>query len=533
MLASARRLTVLLALVTLSTIVPSVGASVAAASPRGTAHRAARAATPLRSFLSANRLERLHEAARPIDTPSLATTPATPATPATPSVLSSFAGVADGNPDASPSDSTGAAGPDFFVGAANVHVQVFDRSGISQAGPFRLKKLFNGLPRGTTDTDPKVAYDGYSGRFILVYLVYNSNEDYIVITTIPEATADQKATWCHWVYRGDQTSGDGHQFADYPGLGFTASHVTITTNNFSYSGSSYDTAQIMTFKKSALYRADCSGTPTPKVFANKATRDPDGSKAFTIQPAQTIGGTNPTTQYMASFDWNPSRASDLVLWRIRFRRSHAKLSKTGMRVRKVEFPPYGTQCGGSATRRDTLWDPGDLRLTGSFYDADGGRLYTANAIAHRFGTGSTRSAVRWYEVDPAPIISNSSMTRNGFVGRAGYDAGWPSVATDANGVLFVNFSEASSRNHECLSFDTATIPPGGTASDGPVVVKAGEDRYQFSQGPERWGDYSAINRDPADVTGQTMAAFNAYAYNPTTQTTTPLWNEWVALLDDV
>src|SRR5206468_306613 len=132
-------------------------------------------------------------------------------------------------------------------------------------------------------------------------------QDYIVVVTIPESTADQKSTWCHWVYNGDQISGDGHQFADYPGLGFTANHVTITTNNFPFTGPGFDYAQILSFKKSALYQPDCSAKPTPTVFGGSATRDPDGSKGFTIQPAQTIGGTDPTLQYMASFDWNGSR----------------------------------------------------------------------------------------------------------------------------------------------------------------------------------------------------------------------------------
>ena len=88
-------------------------------------------------------------------------------------------------------------------------------------------------------------------------------------------------------------------------------------------------------------------------------------------------------------------------------------------------------------------------------------------------------------------------------------------------------------NDECLSFDTATVEPGQTLSTGPIVVKAGEGQYEASSGRERWGDFSAINRDPADLTGSTMAAFNAYAYNPLMQSETYMWEEWVALLNDV
>jgi hypothetical protein len=446
-------------------------------------------------------------------------------------VSANFEGVPNLSPFASPSDSTGAAGPDFLFGAVNVHVEVFDRSGTVLAGPFRLNNLFNNLPHAT-DTDPKVVYDPYNNHFVLTYLLYNHNEGYIVVVTIPEATADQKSTWCHWVYVGDQVGGDGHQFADYDGLGYTANRVTVTTNQFPFTGSGYDYTQILSFKKSQLYDPGCAGTPKPKVFGGNRTNEPDGSPSFTLRPAETTGGTAPKTQYLTSFDYNRARTDDVILWRLKFVNGKARLSKTALPVGQVSFPPYGHQCGGS-NLTDTRWDTGDTRLINAFYDADTGRVYTAHAVGHQFGSGATESAVRWYEIQPKGTLSSSTITRKGFVGREGYDAGWPSVATNANGVLFVNYDEASSTNDECISSVATTIEPGQTAATGPVLIKEGDTRYQFSSGVERWGDYTAINRDPGDGTGATMVAFNSYAYDPSPpSSTTFLWDEWIAYLTD-
>jgi hypothetical protein len=497
----------------------------AAADPTGVP--SVRQVRPLRTAISPERVDRLHREAGT----SSGSVRRLARSRLTATALDGFRGVQNKSPFASPSDSTGAAGPDFFVGAVNVHVQVFNRDGTAATMAMREKSLFNDLPNGI-DTDPKVVYDAYDHHFVFVYLLYNNNEGYLVLVTIPEATANRKATWCHWVYPGDQRGGDGHQFADYPGLGFTADRVTITTNNFQFSGFGYDYAQILSFKKSSIYGPGCGRTPRPTVLGGRRTAEPDGSKAFTLRPAETVGGTSPTNQFLTSFDYNGSATDDIILWRLRFVQGKARLVKTSIPVGQVHFPPYGTQCHGSPSP-DTKWDTGDTRLINASYDADTGFLYTAHAVAHQFGTGGTESAVRWYEVQPDPQLSNSSIPRKGFVGRDGYDAGWPSVGTDANGVVFVNYNEGSSVHDECVSALATTVEPGQTADTGPTVLKPGDARYQFSAGVERWGDYTAINRDPGDATGATMAVFSSYAYDPSPSSSpTFLWDEWIALISD-
>jgi hypothetical protein len=440
--------------------------------------------------------------------------------PAGPTVTGSFDGIANLDPFASPSDSTGAAGLNYLVAGVNVHVQVFDRSNVSVLGPLRLKSLFNDLP-DLDETDPKIVYDPYDNRFVLVFLLLEPDlsASHIVVVVIPGPTASNKNTWCHWVYDGDQISGDGSQFADYPGLGFTADRVTVSTNNFPSVGAGFDYVQILSFKKSELYQQDCNPTPTPTVLGGNKTDVPDGSKAFTIQPAETTGG-NPKTQYMASFDFNGVRKEYFVLWRLKFVKGKAKLTNTAIPIGQVSRPPLGRQCDGT-TDVDTKWDTGDARMTNAYYDLHTGKVYAAHVVSHQFGAGAAESAVRWYEVRPKPDLDKSFVKRKAFVGAEDFDVGWPSVATDADGVLFVNYSEASETFDECLSVYASTVQLGETA-DAPTLVFAGASQYNAFPGAERWGDYSAINRDPTDPTGATMAIFNAYGL------TTSLWQQLVA-----
>jgi hypothetical protein len=116
--------------------------------------------------------------------------------------------------------------------------------------------------------------------------------------------------------------------------------------------------------------------------------------------------------------------------------------------------------------------------------------------------------IKWYEVHPTRRLRASRLTRSGIVGSPETDAGWPVVATDASGNLFITYSRASKPLGEYLSAWAAEVPPGATAAD-PVLLSAGTARIEASPGVERWGDFNAINRDPVD--GTFVAMVNQYA----------------------
>jgi hypothetical protein len=181
------------------------------------------------------------------------------------------------------------------------------------------------------------------------------------------------------------------------------------------------------------------------------------------------------------------------------------------------MPPPGTQGGGSLTDEETWWDTGDARLINAFYDVDRGALYAAHAVFKDLtpdtATGDyVESAIRWYEVKPAGRLSRSSMDRIGTFGTPETDAGWPSIASDGSGNVYVTYSRASQPAGEFLSAWVAQIPPGSTTAT-PFLLAPGTATYDAIGGLERWGDYTAIGRDPVD--GSYVAVFNQYAASST------------------
>ncbi len=410
-----------------------------------------------------------------------------------------------------PADPTGALGENWFLAAVNVHYALYDLSGTPVLGPARFAPFFT-LPAGTQVFDPKVIYDQYDHEFVLAFVGANDGlrKSWVMTIAIPDATASDKSTWCSSKISSDLVAGDGKQWADYPGLGYDANRVTITTNQFGFPGSGgFAYAQILSFPKTSLY--DCSAPIAFDSFTGAETRNPDASKGFSIQPATSIGG-SPGNQYLLSFEKRQT-GSNVIVWRVKPSATGTKLAKAALPVSEVSLPQLGTQGGGSLTNPDTWWDTGDLRFVNAFYDADLGKVYAAHAITRDLKPdtatgGYPESVIRWYEVQPAGAIGSSLLTRKGIVGTAETDAGWPAVATDGAGNLFVTYSRASQPLGEFLSAWAAEIVPGATTAT-IVELVPGTARMEALSGVERWGDFNAVNRDPLDPAF--VAMFNQYA----------------------
>jgi hypothetical protein len=218
---------------------------------------------------------------------------------------------------------------------------------------------------------------------------------------------------------------------------------------------------------------------------------------------------------MLSFEL-AGKGSYLTVWRLKSTASGITLKKAILPTGRRRFPFPGTQAGGDAV--DLQWDAGDGRLINAFYDADRNALYAAHSVRKDLEPDSVtggypETVVAWYEVAPAARLKDSILSRKGTIGEPEVDLGWPSVATDGAGNLLVTYSRASAPLDEFLSAWVAQVPPGETSAT-QLLLRAGDATYDLLAGPERWGDYTAINRDPVDPTR--VATFNQYAASTST-----------------
>jgi hypothetical protein len=442
-------------------------------------------------------------------------------------VGSGFSALQD--PLSTPSDTTGARGDSFIVAAVNTEIAVYNLGGTQVVAPVQLDDL-SSASNGHFAFDPKVVYDPYDDTFVVAFLVQEDAPrlSLIVTVAIPNATATDKSTWCATSFAGDAFPGGPSLWADYPGLGFNDTRVTITTNQFAFPSTTggFRSSQVLSIDKAGLY--DCGQKrPVPDAFAGTATRDDNGNQAFTLRPAETVGS-SPGSQLMVSFGSVRGRGDYLTVWRIAPTATGFALKKASFPTGKVSHPPLGTQQGGGLNKPDGWWDAGDTRFINAFYDADRGELFTAHTVLKNLKPdtqtgGYPEAANRWYEIDPATNLKGSVIARKGTIGSPEVDVGWPSVASDSSGVLYVTYNRASEPRNEFLSAWVSTIQPGSTA-DAELLLHAGNATYNAGPGPERWGDYTAINRDPAN--GQNVATFNQYAQSGAQ------WRQFISLVTD-
>jgi hypothetical protein len=480
------------------------------AEPAGSTASMERGARPGREYISRVSTRERLAVRREGAIPTLATTPSPARAALAPIDELEFDGIR-GNEVISPSDTVGAAGATRVVTAVNVRYAVYDKTGTTLLGPASIKALFPGLPGAAFVFDPKVVYDHYRGRFVLVALAGRFGfrpRAWILIAAIPDANAVDRSTWCRRKVKADQVRGFGKLWGDYPGLGFDRERIYITTNQFTFDSQRFRYVQILALRKSGLY--DCDKPLRKKVFARGKTRDPQGTPGFTIQPAitETEMGRDPT-EFLLSFQdtelCGPSRlpcGRRLTVWRISETRQGLRLRKRSVGVGLQIIAPLGTQRGGDDDCADltTCWDTGDLRLINAFYDADRGLLYGAHAVTNPDAPDAyLESVIRWYEVDVTPWKA-TTISRKGLIAQDGRDAGWPVIATDGPGNVLITYSRAGAPGiGEYLSAYGASVGPG-SITPGVQVLRNGEATYIETRNfdVQRWGDYNGISRDPID-----------------------------------
>ena len=156
---------------------------------------------------------------------------------------------------APPPDPVIAVGTNYIVEAVNTTFAVYDKTGL-----LKYNKDFSTLfeVSVTLDelTDPKVIYDQYSQRYVMLILRVSANKQIGAYLIAVSETSDPTGNW--YCYSSNATL-DGStpttNGPDYPGLGYDDQAIYVTSNqisNYAY-GNTFEYAKIRIFNKSQLY----------------------------------------------------------------------------------------------------------------------------------------------------------------------------------------------------------------------------------------------------------------------------------------
>jgi subtilisin-like proprotein convertase family protein len=409
----------------------------------------------------------------------------------------------------SPPDTNGDIGPNHYVQMTNLLVRVFDKNGAPLTPAFRLSSLFQqlgGQCAAEDAGDPVVLYDPLSDRWLLTQFAFASTtappfHECLAVSQTPDPTG------AYFLY--DFVT-PGANFPDYPKLGVWSDAYYMTTNQF-LNGATFNGAGIFAFERAkmvagdptaAMVYVDLNITAHPESIGGMLPADMDGLTppppgapgVFAYFIADEFGGARDA---LRMFDFHvdfANPASSTFGERAESPIAVAPFNPLSPAGRDdLEQPPPAS----TAAALDSISDRLMFRLA---YRNFGDRESLVVAHTVNVGTGITlathQAGIRYYELRRAPGDRFSVAEQATFAPDG--DSRWmPSGAMDHQGDLAVGYNVASLTTRPSMRYAgrLATDPAGGLFQ-GERSLIAGTG-VQTSTG-SRWGDYSALNVDPAD-----------------------------------
>jgi hypothetical protein len=429
-----------------------------------------------------------------------------------------------------PPDSSGAPGPAHVVNVVNSAIEWYTKAGVMQNRQ-SLASFFTSLGPLTLTFDPKVIYDQYAGRFVVITMERteasagaNTSRVFVAVSD----DSDPNGTWYFLQLNTEELIGTGTTWADFPGLAVDSEAIYFTNNQFRHndqpSPGTFQGQRLWIIAKAPFYSGGV-GTATrydPAALAN-ANIFGDGAVVTTMQPTQ-------------MYDDSPGGVGNYLM-------AYSGINDgTNVAVQMIQidnpltgptFTGYFSAWGTIAANDSLTTLPGAPQAGTARTIATNDRRFSQNAVFRSGwiycaapirppgGADAGQVTVHWFKIDPVAIattVSDPPPADQGNVGGEDIAAGtytlFPSVAVNCRGDLAIGFA-ASAPSIFPGSYYTARLasdPAGTTQPAG--TLRAGVDYYirDFSTSTtvaSRWGDYTGIWLDPSD--DRTFWLFNESA----------------------
>lgn len=426
-----------------------------------------------------------------------------------PTLLSDFEGITLTNNF--PPDPIIAAGPNHLMPLVNRDFAIFDKNGMNLQ-QIRAPAWFSNVSPGNNAFDPKVIYDHFADRWVMVWLSLDVTTETSHILVSVSDDADPNGTWCNWALPGDQNGATTvANWSDYQGLGFDESAVYVVPNQFTFSDFTFAYVKVRILPKTTLYDADCPAITFTDLWD---LRDPDelDVPVFTVRPAVTFG--SPGVEYLIS-DSRFIPGTYMTLWQITNPTTTPGLSAANVPTTARNVPPDADQLGGSTVRIDV----GGPRVRNLVYRD--GSVWTAHSVASASGQFAR---ARYVRID----VTGPSVLEDVSFGSEGCWLYYPAITVGAGGHMTMVYSQSCIDEFASVRFTGRA--PTDTDLQASALLKAGEANYEIAVGDpprNRWGDYSGVAVDPSAP--DRIWIFGEYAESQVANN--DRWGTWIGQTD--
>jgi hypothetical protein len=412
----------------------------------------------------------------------------------------SFAGIPQTN--AIPPDPHLAVGPNHIMQVVNTTFRISDKSGATLK-TINADSWYGSLVPGVFVYDPKVVYDHFAGRWIMVWLDVDMNlqrGNYLISVSDDD---NPLGVWHCWALPSTVNGStiDG-TWADYEGVGFDHRALYLTSNQFDFSGT-YHHVKIRIINKTQLYAASV-GAVTWTDFWD--VRDAWGNPMIGTRPS--ISYSQPTEYYLvgnAPF----VTATYMVVYKITDPLTNPSLSAVHVPVVSSGSAPNAGQPNGATPLEGGGYN-GGIRCEPVYKDSS---LWVVHAV--RSGTANQFSSVRYVRIDVTSDVASEDVV----FGAEGYWHIWPALGVDRDNNIAITFTRTSTSEFPAAAFSWRldTDPPGLRPTE---VFRPGVNTYVVvADNRNRWGDYMGMAVDPVDR--------NDFWMNTETVPALNTWGTWI------
>ncbi len=396
-----------------------------------------------------------------------------------------------------PTDPTGAAGPNHYVNGWNSAFSIFDKNGNQIVPPASLASI-GGEFTNETLGDPIILYDEFADRFLITQFSDTPESFLVAVSRGPDPVNDG------WYTYRFTTNG---ALPDYPKISVWSDGYYVTTNKNSRTAS---TSQVVyVFERDRMLQGETAqvvGFPLPGINTN-GFYSPAGFHAMggELPPP----GNSPII-YMQDDSWAGVSEDHLKIWNIDMNWTSPGLST----IREYQelgaaqgvSPFIATFDGGAFSN---LAQPGsapdlDALQATMMYMTQYRRFPSHNSVVLNFvvdidPTAAEHAGIRWYELRQAGDGEPWTVFQEGTYAPDKSDRFSGSIGMDREGNIGLGFTVLDD------SPETPIYPSirytGRYATDPPGVMTVEETTIVEGLSPNpssRYGDYAHLVLDPVD-----------------------------------
>lgn len=400
-----------------------------------------------------------------------------------------------------PPDPSGAVGASHVVDAVNSLVEFYTKTG-TRTFIASLKSFFASLGPLTLTFDPKIVYDPYANRFVLVVIERTdtalgdaSNTSRIFVGVSDDG--DPNGTWFVTQIDALTNIAGADRWIDYPGVAVDPQAIYVTGNMFGFgAGGTFTGVRLWVIAKAPFYSGGVATVSKLDPYAG-------GGSATTTQPAATFGAlpAGVGTFFVAYGGATLSGAQVLQLARIDDPIGSPTITQHVISMGTIDdntLPLVDAPQSGSATAVNV----GDRRTLTAVWRA--GSLWSTFHVRPRAGDPDAgQTTAHWVRIDTSNLTSPVVVDQGNIGGEsiaAGASTFYPSLAVSSVGDAFFGFSASAPTIFPGSYWTMRVAGDAAGTTRAPAELHAGTDFYvrKFGATRNRWGDYTSTALDPVD-----------------------------------